>query len=72
VGQVANNPPTTIQTMSAECQALGPLCFLMMREGFIFFKLFFCPHDQNAVSDQKIMVGRKVVKYFVIEVEQNA
>jgi hypothetical protein len=25
LGQVANNPPTSIQTMSAEHQALGPL-----------------------------------------------
>jgi hypothetical protein len=25
LGQVANNPPTSIQTVSAECQALGPL-----------------------------------------------
>jgi hypothetical protein len=42
--------------------------------GLCFFYYFSRPHAQNAVSDQKIMVRRKVVKYFVmdIEVEQNA
>jgi hypothetical protein len=40
--------------------------------GLCFFNNFFRPHAQNAVSDQKIMVRRKVVKYFAIEVEQNA
>jgi hypothetical protein len=37
--------------------------------GLLYY--FFLPHAQNAISDQKILVRRKVVKYFVIEVEQN-